>query len=304
MEASMEIKLKNNNIHINVWEPEGTIRGIVQVIHGMGEHSGRYSEFAEHLNKEGYLVVATDHRGHGKSVKSIDYLGRIEEGFHVLVADEVELTKLLSERYPKVSIYILGHSMGSFIAQGHLKSSEEFRGGYILSGSCKTPYLKTNLGSKLGKTIEVLGKNKKSNMMNKLLFAGYNKAIKENLTAFDWLSRDADEVKKYMLDTQCGFIYSAGFYASFLDYLSKLFDEKDFKYLNKDIPIYIFSGDKDPVGFYGSGVKKLYNFYENLGYKSLKLKLYIEGRHEMMKETNRLEVFKDILEYLKSLEKL
>lgn len=300
----MEIKLKNSNIHINIWEPEDETRGVVQVIHGMGEHSGRYKEFAEYLNKEGYLVVATDHRGHGKSVKDIDGLGRIEEGFEVLVKDEIELTKILTEIYPKLPIYILGHSMGSFIAQGHLKEAENFRGGYILSGSCKTPYLKTNLGSKFGKTLKMLGKNKKSNIMNKLLFAGYNKAIKENLTVFDWLSRDTREVKKYILDTQCGFIYSAGFYASFLDYLSKLFDEKDFKYLDKDIPIYIFSGDKDPVGFYGSGVKKLYNFYERLGYKNLKIKLYIEGRHEMMNETNRLEVLKDILDHLKSLEKL
>lgn len=295
----MEFKLTEKNIHIRVWSPQKEAVGILQIIHGMGEHGGRYDELARRMNMEGYLVVATDHRGHGLSVEDIEGLGDISLPFDTLIEDEVELTQLLKRRYPELPLFILGHSMGSFMAQGHMKISTEEIEGYILSGSCRTPYLKTAMGSKLGRIIEVIKRNKKSKLMNKLLFAGYNRAIKERVTAFDWLSRDRMVVAKYIDDPCCGFVYTSGFYASFLSYLSKLFHRHDFDGLSRDIPILIMSGDRDPVGLYGRGVRRLAHFYEGMGFQKLKLNLYPGGRHEMINEINRVEVHEDILQFLK-----
>ncbi len=293
----MEVKLKN--IHIRTWTPEKALVGIVQIIHGMGEHGGRYDELARRLNREGYLVVATDHRGHGLSVEDIEDLGVIPQPFETLIEDEVELTRQLKNGYPKLPLFILGHSMGSFMAQGHMKSSSREVEGYILSGSCRTPYLKTVMGSKLGRIIEVIRNNKKSKVMNKLLFAGYNRAIKGRITAFDWLSRDRRVVARYVEDPYCGFIYTSGFYASFLAYLSKLFHKHDFDSMRRDTPILIMSGDMDPVGLYGRGVRRLAQFYEGMGFHNVKLKLYPGGRHEMTNEINRVEVHEEILQFLK-----
>lgn len=293
----MKVKLKD--IHIRTWTPEGTLVGIVQIIHGMGEHGGRYDQLARRLNKEGYLVVSTDHRGHGLSVEKVEELGEIDLPFEVLIEDEVELTCQLKRGYPGIPLFILGHSMGSFMAQGHMKRSIEEVEGYILSGSCRTPYLKTAMGSKLGRIIELIRKNKKSKLMNKLLFAGYNRAIKGRITAFDWLSRDKKVVARYIEDPYCGFVYTSGFYASFLAYLSKLFHKHDFDSLDRDIPLLIMSGDRDPVGFYGRGVRRLAHFYEKMGFRNLRLKLYPGGRHEMINEINRVEVHEDILQFLK-----
>ena len=295
----MELKLTDKDIHIRIWNPEKEAVGIVQIIHGMGEHGERYDELSRRMNIEGYLVVATDHRGHGCSVGTIEELGEISLPFTTLVDDEVELTQLLRKRYPKLPLFILGHSMGSFMAQSHMKVTTEKVEGYILSGSCKTPYLKTAMGSRLGRIIEVVRRNKKSKLMNKLLFAGYNRAIKDRTTAFDWLSRDKTVVAKYIADPYCGFVYTSGFYASFLAFLSKLFHRHDFDDLRRDIPILIMSGDKDPVGFYGRGVRRLAHFYEGMGFQNLRLKLYPGGRHEMINEINKIEVHEDILQFLK-----
>jgi len=295
----MRLNLKDENIHIRLWDPEGSPVGVVQIIHGMGEHGGRYGEIARRMTREGYLVVATDHRGHGQSVETVDELGEIDFPFDIFIEDEIELTEILKSRYPEIPLFILGHSMGSFIAQGHMKRSNSEVEGYILSGSCRTPYLKTAMGSTLGRIIEVAGKNKKSKLMDKLLFAGYNNAIKERVTSFDWLTRDIDVVARYIEDPYCGFVYTAGFYASFLAYLSKLFHKHDFDTLNRDIPILIISGERDPVGLYGRGVGKLYHFYKKLGYTNLQMRLYSGGRHEVINEINRVEVHEDIFKFLK-----
>lgn len=290
----------HKNIFIRQWIEVASPIGVVQIIHGMGEHSERYHPLAQFLNSEGYLVFATDHRGHGLSASSIEALGDITESFSQLVMDEVSLTQNIRNEYPHLPVFILGHSMGSFMAQGHMKEASQGVRAYILSGSSRTPYLKTTMGAKLGRLIQFIRRNKKSPLMDRLLFSGYNKGIQNNATSFDWLSRDRETVRRYVEDPHCGFIYCAGFYATFLSYLSKLFHREDFSSVARDKPLFILSGDKDPVGFYGRGVRALEEFYLGMGFQDIWFRLYREGRHEMLNETNREEVFSDILTFLKT----
>lgn len=294
---------KDKDLFIRRWMPKGKPVGILQIIHGMGEHSERYHDLAEFLNSAGYMVVAGDHRGHGYSVSHISELGDITPPFETLVEDQTAITRELRREFPILPLFIMGHSMGSFIAQGHMKSTSSGISGYILSGSAKVPSLKPLMGSVLGSFITAIGGNKRSRLMNKLLFAGYNNKIAVRETAYDWLSRDAGIVRRYISDPYCGFVYTSAFYTSFLRYLSRLFDKDTFRSIPKNLPVHILSGDMDPVGFYGKGVKDLYDFYLELGFEGATLKLYPQSRHEIINEINKDEVYTYILSLLEDRER-
>ena len=286
---------KDKELFIRRWMPKGKPVGILQIIHGMGEHSERYHDLAEFLNSAGYIVVAGDHRGHGYSVSDISRLGDIDLPFETLVEDQVDISRELIKEFPFLPIYIMGHSMGSFIAQGHMKAASPGVSAYILSGSARVPSIKPLMGSLLGTIITTLRGNKRSRLMNKLLFAGYNNKIAVRETSYDWLSRDTGVVRRYISDPYCGFVYTSGFYTSFLGYLSRLFDKDTFRSISRTLPVHILSGDMDPVGFYGVGVRDLYDFYLGLGFKGATLKLYPESRHEIINEINKKEVYTYIL---------
>lgn len=280
-------------------------KGIIQIVHGMSEWAGRYDYLADKLTQEGYIVYAHDHSGHGKSVKNLDKLGFIskENRFYSMLDDIKMLNGIIKKENKELPVILFGHSMGSFLSQRYIQIYGDTIDAVILSGSNGKPKSFTKAGLVVSK-IEMLikGNDKRSRIMDKLSFGNFNNSFKNPKTNFDWLSSDEKEVDKYIKDEYCGFIYPTPFYYDLIRGLWDIHKDENLKKVkNLNIPIYIFSGDKDPVGYFGNGVINLYNQYKELGAKDISYKLYKNGRHEMLNEVNKNEVIEDIIIWIKKL---
>ncbi|WP_300450344.1 alpha/beta fold hydrolase [Fusobacterium sp.] len=276
------------------------IKGIIQIIHGMSEHKDRYKHLFKYFPERGYLVVLKEHLHHGHNNIDQKKIGIFENDFNQLIIDQVNYTKELKKLYPETPIYILGHSMGSFIAQEHLKLCYNIVDGYIICGSCyKTPFL-WKLAEYLSFFMNKIYKNKRAYFIKKLVFLNSNSKVKSEYfyNENSWLSRDIEEVKTYCNDDLCDFTYSSSFYSDFFYFLNRLYLPTSFEKINRDLPIYIISGDMDPVGRYGKGVIQLNNFYKKLNFTNVQYKLYPNARHELHNEINRDEVFFNIEKWL------
>ena len=291
------------DVFVYNWLPDDGVKtkGIVQISHGRAETAKRYERFAELLTENGYIVYANDHRGHGKTAKTIEDLGYLadEDGFNWLVKDLHKLTNIIKKENDSMPLFLFGHSMGSFAGQKYIMLHGNELDGLILSGSNGKQGIILNVGTIVAKReVKKNGRKAKSTKLDKLSFGGFNKEFKPNRTDFDWLSRDNDEVDKYIDDPFCGTVFTAGYFYDFLTGLKEIEDKDNLKMIPKDLPIYIFSGDKDPVGKFGKGVINLVNRYKEYGVKDISYKLYKDGRHEMLNEINRDEVMDDIINWL------
>lgn len=286
-------------IFVYKWSPENNkkAKAVLQISHGMAETAARYEKLGEELTKEGYIIYANDHRGHGKTAKEVDKLGDLgENGFEAMVDNMHQLTEIIQKENPKLPIFLLGHSMGSFLTQRYICLYGKELMGAILSGTNGSVGIMADIGRIIAKReIKMIGRSGKSERLDKLSFGGYNRAFKPNRTKIDWLSRDEKEVDKYMEDPFCGTIFTAGFFYDLLGGLKLIANKNEISKVPKDLSIYIFSGDKDPVGKNGRGVLRLVKAYKKAGIKDLTYKLYKEGRHEMLNELNRDEVIRDLL---------
>lgn len=278
-----------------------TPKGIIQISHGMAETAARYKDFARELTQNGYLVFANDHRGHGKSADSLEEQGYLGEknGFSLLVSDIAHLTNLIRKDYPSLPIYLFSHSMGSFASQEYIMRYPDKIDGLILSGSNGEQGIALT-GGKIISKIEMMirGKKAKSKLMNYLTFGHYNKNFQPEVTGVEWLTRDKNEQIKYLNNPYCGSIFPASFYYDFLNHLQYIENEDHFDKIPKNIPIYILSGDQDPVGDFGRGISRLKDRYEKCGVKDLTSKLYEGARHELLNEINRTEIIEDIIQWL------
>lgn len=285
------------------WMPDeiAKAKGVVQIAHGMAETGARYERFARKLTENGYVVYVHDQRGHGKTAKTVDKLGILAErsGFKWLVEDLHQLSRIIMKNYPKLPLFLLGHSMGSFVTQRYIMLYGKELKGAILSGSNGKQGILLSLAQYLAKAeVKKLGRNAKSERLTKLTFGSYNKGFKPNRTEFDWLSSDEAEVDKYTKDPFCGTVFTAGFFEDFMTGLKELENKRNIGLIPKDLPIYIFSGKKDPVGKNGRGIIKLFKTYQEMGLQDVNYKLYKDGRHEMLNETNREEVMRDVIAWL------
>lgn len=291
------------DIFVYKWAPSNKedIKAVVQISHGMAETAERYEELAKVLTNNGYIVYANDHRGHGKTAKSLDEIGYLGEkdGFAWMVEDMYELTGIIKKENPKKSIILLGHSMGSFLTQKYISLYGKELKAAVLSGTNGKAGFILNLGILIAKIeCESKGRRNKSERLTRMSFGGYNNTFKPNRTEFDWLSRDEAEVDKYVNNPFCGGVFTSGFYNDFLAGLKDIHKNKTLAAIPKELPVYIFSGDKDPVGNNGIGVKKLYEMYKKLGLKQVEMKLYEGGRHEMLNEVNKQQVMEDLLNWI------
>lgn len=280
-------------------EDNPPIRGIVQIAHGMAETAKRYARLAETLVRSGYAVYANDHRGHGLTAGSSQELGWPgEDGFNGMVRDMAELGRIIRSKHPGLPLYLLGHSMGSFLAQKMMYFNPMLYTGFILTGT-NGPRPLLSFGARLAHLQSTLqGAEHPSLLMNALTFGGFNKKFLPIRTPFDWLSRDEQEVDRYIEDPHCGFLCSAGFFVGFFSLLREIHKRANMRKIPIDKPVYIFGGGEDPVGMNGKGVRRLVSIYEELGLLDVEFKLYPGGRHEMLNETNREEVMKDLANWL------
>ncbi|WP_087554819.1 alpha/beta hydrolase [Clostridioides difficile] len=290
------------DIYTYKWEDENMkkTKAVIQIAHGMAETAQRYETFAKVLTKNGYIVYINDHRGHGKTAKIIENVGHLaeKEGFRCLVEDMYTLTNIIKKENEDLPIYLFGHSMGSFASQRYIMDYSNNLSGLILCGSNGKQGIILNLAHLIiNREIKKYGRRSKSNKINDLIFGG--EIIRRNeKTKFDWLSRDKEQVEKYINDPFCGVVCSCGFFYDLVQGLKEIEDKENLKKVPLDIPIYIISGDKDPIGKNGKGVLRLRDRYIKLGVKDVTCKLYKDGRHELLNEINREEVFEDIICWL------
>ncbi len=290
-------------IYTNKWLPENTsqLKAIVQISHGMAEHSDRYKRFAEALCANNIGVYANDHRGHGKTAGSVEKLGYFADrnGWDLVVDDMNQLTQIIKKSHPGIPIFLFGHSMGSLLSREYLFSYSREINGVILSATAGDPGLLGNVGIFISKLESLLrGKKAKSPFLDKLSFGKFNTAFKPNRTAFDWLSRDNAEVDKYVDDPYCGTVFTAGFFHDMLKGIKSINTDSNIQKVSRDLPIYLIAGDKDPVGENTRGVLQVFNAYQKAGIKDLTKKFYTDARHEILNETNRQEVFTDIISWI------
>ncbi|GGH54379.1 alpha/beta hydrolase [Paenibacillus silvae] len=288
-------------IHVYRWLPDADehIRAVVQIAHGMGETAARYAEFAGYLTKHGYAVYANDHRGHGKTVESPELLGDPGvDAFRWMASDMLNLGESAAKAHPEVPLFLMGHSMGSFLVQYLMYAGHERYHAFILSGTNGKRGL-LRFGEKLALLqCGIQGDHHRSMLLNAIVFGGFNRAFRPAATPFDWLSRDHDEVQRFIDDPMCGAICTAGFFRDFFKLLLQIHLPQHMERIPKHKAVFLFSGELDPVGLRGKGVLNLYSQYMKLGLRDVEYRLYPGGRHEMLHETNRAEVTLDVLDWL------
>lgn len=292
-----EIKFKAANdyeINLYIWDEVKNARGVIQLVHGMAEHLGRYDDFAKFLNSHGFIVIGDDHRAHGKTAQG--RLGVVPKGgdnFKNTVQDLVMITRYAKQTY-NLPVAIFGHSYGSFLTQSYIeKASGEVIAAVLCGTACQNTFQ-----AKFGAFVSKFGKNDKpAKLIEKLSFGLYDKAFANEKRKNAWLSRDVAQVEKYQADEMCGQIMSYGFYQSFFEGLKDIYKARALSEIRKDLPIFIISGDKDPVGENGKLVHRLYMLYNETAIKKVEMKLYAEGRHEILNEINKNEVYNDVLNF-------
>jgi alpha-beta hydrolase superfamily lysophospholipase len=288
-------------IHVYRWLPEGPVRAVVQIAHGIAEHAARYAHVAEALNERGYAVYADDHRGHGKTAASDDDLGFFaeERGWAKVLDDLYRLNRRIVEEHPDVPVFLMGHSMGSFFAQQYLFTFPATIHGLVLSGSTRLTAREAEAGAALARfEIRRQGPRGRSLLMTAAVNGLYNRPFEPSRTDFDWLSRDEDVVDAYVADPRCGFLVTNRLWLDVFSGLRVIRQVERLESVPPEMPIYAFSGERCAVGGFGAGFERLLDAYAEAGLYHVTSKLYPGGRHEMLNETNRDEVIADLGEWL------
>jgi alpha-beta hydrolase superfamily lysophospholipase len=259
----------------------------------------RYERFAGFLNDHGFVVYADDHRGHWKTAGSMDKAGICgEDGWNGMTLDEKQLTDIIKAENPGLPFFFFGHSMGSMLAQDYIQRWGDQIDGVILSGTAGS--LGDDMEGMLAMAqglVAQQGADVPSELFGQM-FASFNQPFEPGETGLEWLSRDPVEVKKYVDDPWCGFPFTNGMVAEFFKGGVNIWNPANEVRIPNDLPMLVFSGALDPVGGNTLGVKALVERYKNNGVEDITLKFYDGGRHEMLNETNRDEVHRDVLAWL------
>lgn len=288
------------DIRYRMWIPD-EIRGAIQITHGMSEHIDRYNDFAMYLAAQGFLVYGMDNISHGKSIKPDMPKGFFgtEHGWDCLIDDMHTLYELVSRDYPATAFILMGHSMGSFMARSYAARFPKDFQAYIFSGTAgKNPLAK--IGRVIARREIKKGVGLEPSLKLHALGAGaYNKKYKNPRTEVEWLSRDTEIVDRYVSDSMCGFPFTP---YGMVDLLTGLIEISSIKWARSvpNKPILLISGEKDPVGSCSKGVRQVEKWLKHSGH-IVSCKLYSEGRHEMLNELNKDEVYDDLLLFLETI---
>ena len=289
------------SIHALKCVPDGKPRAVVQIAHGIAEHIDRYRPFMEFLADNGFVVAGNDHLGHGKSIRVPEEQGFFAEkdGWWRVVDDMDKLHDIMSKEYPELPYVLFGHSMGSFLTRTYLIKHLDKYDGVILSGTGhQSPALVLGGNAAASVMAKLNGAMGDGAKLDSLAFGTYLNKIENPRTKFDWLSRDTEQVDKYIADPLCGFVGKIGLYRDMMQGIKFITDKKNIAQMNKEKPVYFMSGDGDPVGDYGKGVERAYKAFCDAGLHDVFMRLYPGGRHEMLNETNKEQVYQDILSWL------
>lgn len=286
------------------WPSSDLVRtmGVIVILHGMGEHIGRYDGFARAMVSSGYHVVGYDQRGHGDTARqegTRGYLG--VDGFTRLVQDTHLVVQHVRAQYGKKPVVLFGHSMGSFVAQAYLNEFGKHLDACILSGTTGPQGPLLQLGRFIAKLYaRQNGPIASSKMLTRLTFGMYNRHFRPNQTAFDWLTSDANEVQAFLADPLCGFPLSAASMYDLFTALQTMYRPQALRQIPSRLPILLISGEEDPLSRRGKGVRRLVRAYGKAGLKNIHYQLYAKARHELLHETIRELVYQDVLSWLRN----
>ena len=288
------------------WLPDvGFGKGVVHIAHGLAEHAGRYERLAEALTESGYVVFANDHRGHGKTAGEPETIGHFadEDGWARILTDIEQIAQQARGDYPHHPVILFGHSMGSLVAQ-HLATRNLFD-AVAMSGANGNVSALVHAGKLITRFERLrLGRRGKSELLSKLSFDAFNKAFKPNRTSFDWLSRDEDEVDKYIADPMCGFLCSTQLWLDMLGAITEAAKPEFRAKVPKQLPVYLFSGSRDSANEEGRGSTALAEYYRSIGLEKISYRIFTQARHETLNETNREEVTTHLIDWLDAIVKL
>jgi alpha-beta hydrolase superfamily lysophospholipase len=287
-------------LHTHRWLPEGPPKAVVQVAHGMAEHSARYARLAEALTAAGYAVYANDHRGPGGTANEADHgYFADHDGWDTVVADLRGVTDFAREEHPGVPVFLLGASMGSFISRAYAIENSRDLAGLVLVGTSGDPGLLGRAGLVVARAEALVrGRRHVAPLLDSLSFGKFNAAFKPNRTDFDWLSRDEAEVDKYVADPLCGKTFTAGFFVDMVGGLLAVNDKRQVARVRRDLPVLILSGSRCQVGAEGQGPREVEEQYHAAGVTDVSCTIYPDARHELFNETNRDEVTADVVAWL------
>lgn len=283
--------------------PGGAARAVVHLAHGVGEHSGRYVEVARALSARGFAVYANDHRGHGRTEpdpKDLGFFG--PGGADRIVTDLFELMRFEKSRHPGVPFVLLGHSMGSFLAQEFMLRHGAELSAVVLSATSGKPPPIASVGRLLARLERLrVGPRAPSPLLQALSFGAFNKPFKDGgPTQFEWLSRERATIEAYVADPLCGFSPSTELWVELLDLFARASVPSRHAQLPKDLPVYALTGSEDPGNERAKGQRQLVAALQAAGLRDVTSKVYEGGRHEMFNETNRDDVLQELLAWLEA----
>lgn len=286
---------------VHGWTPDAPARGAVQIVHGMAEHGARYARLAAALNAAGWAVYAQDLPGHGRTAGSVEAAGHFGERgeWRIALSAVNGVRALIEQQHPGRPLVLLGHSMGSFLAQHHLVEHGKGLAGAVLSATSATLGPLRAVGEGLMRIEAALfGADHRSALAEQLSFKDFNRRFRPSRTAADWLSRDPAEVDAYVADPYCGFRCSAGVWAELLRAGAALTEPSRLARIPPSLPVLLVAGDADPVCQNGEGSRLLAEAYRGAGMTSVELRRYPQARHELFNETCRDDVTRDLLDWL------
>lgn len=290
-----------HSAYVNRWLPDGEIKAVVQIIHGMAEHGGRYARLAQALTDAGYAVYAQDLPGHGRSVRAHDELGHVADyqGWTQTLSAINGVRELIQHQQQDPAIFMFGHSMGSFLLQNYIVEHGRNLAGAIFSATTG------DLGPTRSIAVSLLrlealwsGRQHRSALAELLSFKDFNRRFKPNRTAFDWLSRDDREVDQYINDPLCGFRCSTALWIDLLNACATLAAPERLKLIPKNLPVLLIAGNADPVSQGENGPHVLERNYRQANLQDVSVRIYEGARHELINETCREQVTQDLLEWL------
>ena len=282
-----------------VWEPRSEARAILVMAHGMTEYMLKYSEMAEYMVSQGIIFAGPDHLGHGKTAATPEDLGYFceQDPATVVVRDLHRLKKTVQAEHPGLPVFLMGHSMGSFIARNYIERYGTGIQGVIIQGGNATPWLHSAGGKAIVRCLALFhGWRHRSGFISDVIMGPFAKAFPDN--PYGWITRRREVIDKYKDDPYCHFTFTLNGYYTLLELTHRAGNKKLIAKIPKDLPVFILSGAEDPVGEMGRGVQMMYELYKACGIKNVKLDIRPGDRHELHNEEDRYQVFEEIRNFI------
>ena len=285
-------------VALRAWMPLGDAKAAVVIAHGLAEHGARYGPFADALVDAGYAVYASDHRGHGATAGDPEKAGDIgHDGWNATLDDLRRVLEIARAAHPAKPVFFFGHSMGSVLAQRVIQTDGDALAGAVLCGTFGSiDQLDAILGMADGAAAGAAGAEK--SVLQVQMFSGFNAPFEPKTTGFEWLSRDEEQVRRYVEDPYCGFPLTNASMATMLHGFADAWRADNEATVKAELPILIIAGERDPAGAATGSLQGLADRYRARGARDLTVTLYPDDRHEILNELDRERVFADVVAWL------